>query len=114
MTRSEDNPEHPVLDRAHLRRYSGGDEALEAELFALLTAQMDACLAALRDVSAGDGEAWRRAAHTLKGASRGVGAMALGEACALAESRPHDRQALARIEAAAEAVRREIAAAGEG
>ncbi|WP_233205041.1 Hpt domain-containing protein [Alkalicaulis satelles] len=98
----------PVLDRAHLRRYSGGDAALEAELFALLESQMGACLAAMK--AADDDEAWRRAAHTLKGASRGVGAMALGEACARAEDQPRDGQALAQVEKAAGAVSREIAA----
>lgn len=88
-----------VLDREHLARYTAGDAALEAELFALLTSQMDACVSVL-ERTRDEGE-WRVAAHTLKGAARGVGAMALGQACAAAESQPLDP-------AAALAVRDEV------
>ena len=77
-----------VLDRDHLARYTAGDAALEAELFALLESQIEACVRVLEQTrNEGD---WRSAAHTLKGAARGVGAMALGEACAAAETQPLD------------------------
>ncbi len=89
----------PVLDRDHLAQYTGGDAALEAELFALLGTQIEACMAKLRQAQAEAG--WAEAAHTLKGAARGVGAMALGEACACAEAHPLSDQALAQIEAEA-------------
>lgn len=89
----------PVLDRDHLTRYTAGDAALEAELFGLLSDQIDACITRLRAATAATG--WKDAAHTLKGAARGVGAMALGEACAQAEGSPLNDDALAAIEAEA-------------
>lgn len=95
-----------VLDRAHLAQYSGGDAALEAELFALLEAQIEACTGRMARAAPGDAQTWRDAAHTLKGSARGVGAMQLGEACEAAETRPHDAAAL-------EAVMTEAAAARE-
>lgn len=73
-----------VLDREHLARFTAGDAALEAELFALLDQQIGACIARLE--AARDTQSWREAAHTLKGAARGVGAVALGEACAALET----------------------------
>lgn len=99
----------PVLDRDHLAQYSGGDPGLEAELFALLNAQIEACTRTLRTTA--EPEAWAAAAHTLKGAARGVGAMALGEACAAAEDRPLDPSALACVLAAADDARAAILAA---
>lgn len=99
----------PVLDRDHLARYTGGDAALEAELFGLLNGQIDACVAKLRAAQAQTG--WAEAAHTLKGAARGVGAMALGEACAAAEAQPLNVTALAQVEAEAARAKAAMAAA---
>lgn len=106
----------PILDREHLARYTGGDAGLEAELFGLLDGQIDACVAMLAAaLSAADGrEGWGRATHTLKGAARGVGAMALGDACADAEARPLDPAALERVRIAADAARRAMDAARLG
>jgi len=75
--------ENPVFDRAHLAQYTDGDAALEAELFGLLTDQAKRCVDALR--TAVDEEAWKAAAHTLKGAASGMGAFALADACGRAE-----------------------------
>jgi HPt (histidine-containing phosphotransfer) domain-containing protein len=77
-----------VLDREHLARYTSGDAALEAELFSLLSSQIEACIAVLERTD--DEGAWRASMHTLKGAARGVGAMALGAACDAAEGQPMD------------------------
>jgi len=99
----------PVLDRDHLARYSGGDAALEAELFSLLDNQIEACVGVLERT--GDEGGWRTAAHTLKGAARGVGAMALGEACAAAESQPLDPAAAAAVRDEAEKARAAMTAA---
>jgi HPt (histidine-containing phosphotransfer) domain-containing protein len=92
----------PVLDREHLARYTDGDAALEAELFSLLRGQIEACSARLT-AAGDDADAWRDAAHTLKGAARGVGAMALADACEAAEDKPQDETALAAVRAAADA-----------
>ncbi|XBQ15134.1 MAG: Hpt domain-containing protein [Oceanicaulis sp.] len=93
----------PVLDLEHLARYTGGDAALEAELFGLLDAQIEACLTALAAAQAESG--WADAAHTLKGAARGVGAMKLGDACAAAEAAPFDTRVLQKVRTAAEEAR---------
>lgn len=78
-----------LLDGAHLHRYTGGDVALEAELYGLLRGQIVSTLDAL--ARAGDDTVlWQRLVHTLKGAARGVGAMALGDACAAHEDRAGD------------------------
>lgn len=90
----------PVLDRDHLEQYTAGDAALEVELFGLLSSQIEACVSALKAAVTDD--EWRAAAHTLKGASRGVGAMELGEACAFAEERFKDAEALQAVETAAD------------
>lgn len=101
----------PVLDLDHLARYSGGDGVLEAELFGLLMGQIDACVTAL-DRARLEND-WARAAHTLKGAARGVGAMALGDACAAAEARPLDAEAAEAVRKAALEARAAMQAAQE-
>jgi len=98
----------PILDREHLAQYTAGDAALEAELFGLLNSQIEACVQTLR--TAADEQAWVHAAHTLKGASRGVGAMELGEACETAETRFQDPDALEAVEHAAARVQTAMAA----
>lgn len=85
-----------VFDRDHLARYTAGDAALEAELVDLLREQARRCLAAME--AASDENAWKAAAHTLKGASRGVGAFELGEACQRAEEAPQAAWPMAIIE----------------
>lgn len=97
-----------VLDRNHLAQYTNGDAALEAELFGLLAAQIEACVSAMK--AASSETEWRRAAHTLKGASRGVGAMELGEACAIAEERFQDAEAMQAVETAADRASNAMAA----
>lgn len=85
-----------IFDRAHLNQYTAGDAALEAELVGLLRDQAEHCLGAMQ--AATDINAWRAAAHTLKGASRGVGAFELGEACQRAEDAPQAAWPMAVIE----------------
>ncbi|MEE2526227.1 Hpt domain-containing protein [Hyphobacterium sp. HN65] len=85
-----------VFDRDHLARYTAGDAALEAELVGLLREQAQRCLAAME--AASDANAWKAAAHTLKGAARGVGAFELGEACQRAEDAPQAAWPVAVIE----------------
>ncbi len=99
-----------ILDREHLHRYTAGDAALEAELFALLDAQIEACIARLEAAMDDAGE-WRAAAHTLKGAARGVGANALGEAAAALEGAEPDPALLAPLKAAADKTREAMVAA---
>ena len=72
------------IDLDHLNRYVLGDRALLLEVLGIFKEQ--ATSLSIRMRPAMDDEAWRHAAHTLKGAARGVGAWALGDAAAHAEN----------------------------
>ena len=50
----------PVLDRDHLEQYTAGDTALEAELFGLLSSQMEACISAMKAAIVTNGAKTRR------------------------------------------------------
>jgi HPt (histidine-containing phosphotransfer) domain-containing protein len=76
-----------VVDLDHLGKYTGSDPTLNAEILRLfqkqaidMVARLQACL------ETGDNGGWYEAAHTLKGAARGIGSFALAEAIAEAES----------------------------
>lgn len=72
------------IDLDHLERSVFGDVSLRAEVLGLFLVQLEEVMAALHP--AAKTEAWRAAAHLLKGASRGVGAFRLGDLCAQAEA----------------------------
>jgi len=101
-----------VLDREHLARYTMGDAALERELFGLFLTGAAEYIAALRRFPPGSAE-FRRAAHSLKGAARGIGAFEVGDLAFACEQLPDDatRAALAvdRLAAAVEKVRQIVA-----
>lgn len=65
----------PPIDLAHLRRYTMGDQGLEAEIIALFFAQLPQTLAGFRDARTVVDA--RHAAHTLKGSARAIGAWAI-------------------------------------
>jgi HPt (histidine-containing phosphotransfer) domain-containing protein len=60
------------IDLEHLSQYTANDPALTRDVLQIYRDQAEGWLAALGD--AADLKAWKDAAHTLKGASRGVGA----------------------------------------
>lgn len=70
-----------IIDFAHLKRYTMGDAALEAELLGLFRIQAGQQFGQI--CQAETIEDWKMAVHTLKGAARGVGA---GAIAALAET----------------------------
>ncbi len=72
------------IDLEHLNKYVFGDEALLREILGIFREQI-ATLANRMAPDASDDD-WRLAAHTLKGAARGVGAWALGDAAERAEA----------------------------
>lgn len=72
------------IDRSHLDQYVFGDRALLDEILTIFIEQ--ALVWHDRMQPALDDEAWHLAAHALKGASRGVGAWALGDLAEAAES----------------------------
>ena len=74
------------VDLAHLARYTGGDKSLNAEILRLFDGQISEMVEQLQSIIAQrDQKKWRQVTHTIKGAARGVGAFAMGQAAADAE-----------------------------
>lgn len=101
-----------AIDRQHLARYTLGDGALEEEVLGLFLDQLPLTIGALRAASSDTD--WVRAAHTLKGSSRCVGAWRLAHTGELAErlggisNRRACLEAILRIEDAAADARADI------
>jgi len=75
------------IDLAHLARYTGGEASLDADILQLFATQSAEQLRALHAaLDARDAESWRRIAHSLKGAARGIGAFVLADVAADAEA----------------------------
>jgi HPt (histidine-containing phosphotransfer) domain-containing protein len=70
-----------AVDFAYLESFAAGDAGVIEEVLELFREQA-ALWSTLLDPNA---EGWRDAVHTIKGASRGVGAFQLGDACEAAE-----------------------------
>jgi len=71
------------VDLAHLRRYTLGDQRLEFEILGLFIEQAPLTIAAM--ARADCDRDWTRAAHTLKGSARAVGAWRLAKLAERAE-----------------------------
>ena len=97
-----------VIDVDHLEKYVNGDDELRDEVLELYVER--ASYLGGRLEAAQTDEAWKDAAHALKGTARGVGAWALGDLCQDAEkllsAQNAERRAAIIIE-----IRREINAA---
>jgi len=72
-----------AVNFGHLERYAAGDQTLVDEVLEIFREQAAIWLRLL-DPSAPD-DAWRDAAHSLKGSALGVGAFALADECEAAE-----------------------------
>jgi HPt (histidine-containing phosphotransfer) domain-containing protein len=70
-----------AVDFAYLEGYAAGDQGVVDEVLALFVEQAALWGRMLDPEAVG----WRDAAHTVKGAARGVGAHALAAACEAAE-----------------------------
>lgn len=73
----------PVLDLDHLSAMTGGDPELSLEVIGIFREQAQ-LWSRLLDPRA-EARQWADAAHTLKGASLGIGALKLAAACERAE-----------------------------
>ena len=71
-----------AVDFAYLEQFAAGDMQVVDEVLAIFREQ-SALWSAMLDPAS---EGWRDAVHTIKGAARGVGAFALGDACQRAET----------------------------
>ena len=76
--------ELPAVDLPHLSGFTDGDLELERELAELYLSTADVYLDQLA-ASLDDPEAWRKAAHALKGASANLGARIVAERALAAE-----------------------------
>ena len=72
------------IDIAHLSRHTAGDRRLGREVLGVFRAQAEDYIAALEDAT--DEDAWRLAAHTLKGAASAIGAHRVAHLAAEAEA----------------------------
>ena len=81
------------VDIEHLNRYTGGDGVLNGEILQLFATQCREMMDRLESLASGEADAksWRETTHTLKGAARGIGAFALGNAAAEAEKTGGER-----------------------
>jgi HPt (histidine-containing phosphotransfer) domain-containing protein len=79
-----------VIDLVHLSRMTLGDRALEREVLALFSRQARLALARIKH---GPPEAVAAAAHTLKGAARGIGAHRVARAAEVVEHSGHPDRA---------------------
>ena len=76
----------PPVNFENLHAITGGDEEVEAALFASFLEDTGACLESMRVAySAGDEVLWRQQAHALKGACINLGAQKLGDLCCRAQ-----------------------------
>lgn len=87
-----------TLDAAQLKSMTMGDADLAAEALGIFRAQAE-LWSRLLDAS-GDASQWADACHTIKGAARSVGAMALADACGAAETLGRSTGAVSRTRAA--------------
>ena len=94
------------VDLAHLGKYTLGSRALDLEILGLFLAQAPETIGRLQEAAAH--EQWRRAAHTLKGSARGVGAWRLGDLAYAAETAT-DWDAAGRRQAIVRDIERELA-----
>lgn len=74
----------PVLDLDHLSRMTSGDADLAAEVIGIF--QEQAALWGRLLSTQGPAETWSDAAHTIKGAALGIGAIRLARFCERAET----------------------------
>jgi hypothetical protein len=93
-----------VVDFGYLEGFMAGDKAVVMEVLDLFRQQAETWPARL-DPADPD---WRDVVHTIKGAARGIGANALGDICAAAESQ--GAPGLPAVKAGLEAAVAEIAA----
>jgi HPt (histidine-containing phosphotransfer) domain-containing protein len=70
-----------AVDFGYLEGFAAGDAQVVDEVLALFREQASMWSVMLDPQS----EGWRDAVHTIKGASRGIGAFALGDVCQMCE-----------------------------
>jgi HPt (histidine-containing phosphotransfer) domain-containing protein len=99
-----------IFDRQHFAHMTGADRALQREVLGLFRGQAENWAQLLDPANPPD--AWRGAAHMMKGSARGLGLWALAAACEEAETLGREAEPeAARVAAALAAVRVALAEA---
>lgn len=99
---------NPVIDYVHLRAQAADDLDVMREVLQLFIVHTEQVLEGLE--AATDAKTWKELTHTLKGSARGVGAFAVAEAAASAETAMFDKGRIAEIRDAFEAARQFVSA----
>ena len=85
------------VDLNHLAKYTGGERAITEEVLRLFLSTSAEGMQNLEKLLAANGvplpKDWRETAHTLKGSARSIGAFALADAAAVAETSGADQRA---------------------
>jgi signal transduction histidine kinase/DNA-binding response OmpR family regulator len=77
----------PIMNWEHFRLFTDGDPVEEQQLIAIFTTYAEESLYVMQMHCAdGDSDAWKKAAHKLKGSAANLGAIPLSKACAAAEA----------------------------
>lgn len=86
------------LDPERIIAITGGDKAVEEQLFTLFFASSERCVSKMEEaLAANDLAAWKSVCHEYKGASASLGAVPLSERCGAAEQHspnPDDFEAI--------------------
>jgi HPt (histidine-containing phosphotransfer) domain-containing protein len=96
-----------AVDFKHLETFAAGDQAVVDEVLGIFQEQASMWVRLL-DPKA-EGEAWRDAAHTLKGSALGVGAFALADECEAAEKATAAAEKALLVESVRDEVQRALA-----
>jgi HPt (histidine-containing phosphotransfer) domain-containing protein len=97
-----------AVDYVHLKAQAADDLDVMREVLQLFIVHTEQVLEGLE--AAGDARTWKELTHTLKGSARGVGAFAVADAAAIAETATLDKGQIAAIREAFEAARQFVAA----
>ena len=101
-------PEGDPIDLNHLDQYVAGDAALMDEILSIFIEQAEGWATKLAPYL--EDEVWHDSCHALKGASRGVGAWALGDLAEKGERLKGEDVDVARLDLI-QKIRREVAVA---
>ena len=97
-----------VVDYVHLKAQAADDLEVMREVLQLFIVHTEQLLEGLETTD--DARTWKDLTHTLKGSARGVGAFAVADAAAIAESASLDKGRIAAIREAFEAARQFVSA----
>lgn len=97
-----------AVDYVHLKAQAADDLDVMREVLELFIVHTEQVLEGLEATT--DARSWKELTHTLKGSARGVGAFAVADAAAIAETATLDKSRITAIREAFEVARQFVAA----